>query len=118
MVSLYTLMALYDGRCTVWERENVIGDFGCVSEHRLCAVANDLPCHLALNVAGAAKAGAGPSEVEAAGKLFLAADCVVKPGSRLEVIQRGHKYLLECSGEPKVYALHQEIAVALLDELA
>ncbi|MBQ2887500.1 MAG: hypothetical protein IJE29_01085 [Firmicutes bacterium] len=118
MVSLDTLMALYDGRCTVWECENVTGDFGCLSECRMSAVASDLPCHLTLNVAGAAKAGAGPSAVEAAGKLFLAADCVIKPGSRLEVIQRGHRYRLECSGEPKVYALHQEIAVALLDELA
>lgn len=118
MVSLDTLMALYDGRCTVWERENVVGDFGCVSECRLCAVASSLPCHLTLSAAGAAKAGAGPSAVEAAGKLFLAADCIIKPGSRLEVIQRGHIYLLECSGEPKIYALHQEIAVALLDELA
>ena len=118
MVSLDTLMALYDGRCTVWERENVTGDFGCLSECRMIAVAGDLPCHLTLNVAGAAETGDGPSAVEAAGKLFLAADCVIKPGSRLEVMQRGHRYRLECSGEPKIYALHQEIAVAMLDELA
>ena len=42
-------------------------------------------------------------------KLFLAPEIKINPGDQIEVLRFGKEYLFESSGEPMVYATHQEV---------
>ena len=50
-------------------------------------------------------------------KLFLAPEREVPPGSKITVTGRGVTRVYGRSGQPAVYGSHQEIALALWDEL-
>lgn len=111
------LAALYDGRCTVYVSEPEPADTGWASVRARRELYRDLPCHLAFERAAAASAS-GMSEVKAVCRLFLGAAYQIPPGSELVVAQQGHEYRLALTGLPCVYAVHQEITAALLEELA
>jgi hypothetical protein len=117
----FGLAALYDGRCEIFEIAAVVGRDGLFSKREEQSVLSDVPCHLEITSASPAENGGDGSEISACGKLFLAAEHEVKPGSRVRVEQGGRVYDLQCSGLPCVYADftgHQEIEVMALHEWA
>jgi hypothetical protein len=112
---------LYDGRCEVFESVPAVGRDGLLSGREEKSVLADVPCHLELTSVSAADVGSDGSKLAVCGKLFLAAEHEIKPGSRVRVEQGGRVYDLQCSGLPCVYADitgHQEIEVAALHEWA
>lgn len=116
-VSDELLAALFDGVCSVYISEPVEGEFGWASKREQREVYSDLPCHLALERGDVASGGI-VSEVRASGVLFLGAGAEILPGSEVLVRQNGREYRMALSGLPRVYTVHQEVRVALLDELA
>lgn len=116
-VSDELLASLYDGVCTVYASEPVVGKLGWADERSLVEQYCDIPCHLAFEKTAAAKEGL-MSEVDAECVLFCGADYKIAPGSRVLVKQQGREYKLALSGLPRVFVMHQEIRAALLDELA
>lgn len=116
-VSEELLAALYDGVCTVYVSEPVVGDFAWASKRERREVYSDLPCHLAFDRTEAASGGV-VSEVKASGVLFLGVYAEILPGSEVVVWQNGREYRLALAGLPRVYTVHQEVRVSLLDELA
>lgn len=111
------LATVYDGLCTVYINEPRLTDSGWEAAGEYRELYREVPCHLSFEQAGniAAKT---PGEVLARGKVFLGAKYEIPPGSELSVKQCGREYRLGLSGLPRVYAVHQEIAVALAEELA
>lgn len=116
-VSDELLRALYDGVCTVYESVPVEGGFGWASKRERRAVYSELPCHLAFERTDVADGGV-VSEIKASGVLFLGVEPEISPGSEVIVRQGGREYRMALCGLPRVYAVHQEVRVALLDELA
>lgn len=117
-IDMSALALLYDGRCTVLQETNGEDDCGWLSERGQQELWRDIPCHLVLEQAPPTAATAGAAEVNARGRLFLAADYAIPAGCSVAVRQRGQEYRLGLSGLPQVFAAHQEIAVTLLSERA
>lgn len=111
------IAALYDGICTVYAPKPEVAASGWAGGEKLQVVCADVPCHLAFARTKTAEVDR-VSEVQAECVLFCGAEWEMAPGSRVLVQQSGREYRLALSGLPKVYGGHQEVRVALLDELA
>lgn len=103
---------LYIGRCTIAEYRQLRDEATRISSGSEVVIADDIPCRLSYEkivAAGEGRAAAVSQQV----KLFLAPDIVVKPGSKITVEQDGHRQEFAASGEPAVYATHQEIMLEI-----
>lgn len=103
---------MFDGVCSIKELEQQEDERGIMRQREKVA-AGDVPCHLEIKSAGAVRNNGEGSRVEANGRLFLAADVEVKPGSIITVCQQGREYVFVSSSLAKVYRWHQEIEVCL-----
>lgn len=103
---------LYTGRCTIAEYRQLRDEASKISSGSEVVAYENLPCRLSYEkivAAGEGRAAAVSQQV----KLFLAPDIVVKPGSKITVEQDGHRQEFAASGEPAVYATHQEIMLEI-----
>ena len=98
---------------------------GNVTRFREEVLFSDVPCRLSFSGASAqslsglesARESASWDEARQSAKLFLAPEREIPPGSKITVTGRGVTRVYARSGQPAVYGSHQEIALALWDEL-
>lgn len=107
------LEALYDGKCTVYERRPVKNPDTKVTNSQEEAVIWNEPCHLSYSSDSAAYGTGTVTNVTQTIKLFLAPEKEIKPGSRIEVTQKGCTESYSRSGKTAIYASHQEIILEL-----
>lgn len=103
---------LYEGTCTVTEYESYTKP-NKATGHREVTVIENQPCRLSYNSSPGAEqtdTGAGKEQII---KLFLAPEVKIKPGSRITVTQNDITEDYCRSGQPAVYATHQEVELDL-----
>lgn len=105
---------LYDGTCTVtvhqeYEKDN--GSTGFKDE----VVLKDEPCHLSKQNISSTKEGEVAATISQVTKLFTSPTVNIPTGSKITVTQNGKTTDYKQSGEPMVYATHQEIILELFD---
>lgn len=103
---------LYIGRCTISEYRQLRDEASKISSGSEVVAYENLPCRLSYEKIVAAGGGM-VAAVSQQVKLFLAPEVVVKPGSKITVEQDGHRQEFAASGEPAVYATHQEIMLEI-----
>lgn len=104
--------ALYEGRCTVTEYQAYTKPNKATGYHEV-DVLTDQPCRLSFSTIPTAEQTGTGASVQQTVKLFLAPEINIKPGSRIAVTQNGVTAAYCQSGEPAVYASHQEITLEL-----
>lgn len=103
---------LYEGTCTITIYEPYLKP-NKATGHRGIIVLEDEPCRLSYSSAPAAeKMETGTSRQQVI-KLFLAPEIDVMPGSKITVTQNGVTQDYCRSGQPAVYATHQEVELDL-----
>lgn len=102
----------YTGRCTIVEYRQVRDDKTKISSASEITVLEDQPCRLSYEKITAAGSGQAAT-VSQQTKLFMAPENEVRAGSKLVVEQDGRRQEFAASGEPAVYATHQEIVLKL-----
>ena len=104
---------LYDGSCTVYEKQKIKNSDGSTSFTSMAALV-DIPCRLSYKSVDSISSNDDLSATSAqAVKLFLSPDVDMKPGSRVEVTQNGGTENYKFSGQPARYATHQEVSLEL-----
>lgn len=102
----------YTGRCTIVEYRQVRDEKTKISKSSEITVLEDQPCRLSyekITAAGSGQAAAVSQQT----KLFTAPEIEIKTGSKIVVEQDGRRHEFAASGEPAVYATHQEIMLEL-----
>lgn len=107
---------LYDGKCTVYEYKKVTNSITHETTYNAGVVYANIPCRLSFNSYPAASKSQTIDTLSQSIKLFLAADVVIKPGSKIDVTQNGITTSYKNSGQPAIYATHQEINLELYKE--
>lgn len=103
---------LYKGLCTVTEYQTYTKP-NKATGYREVDVLTDQPCRLSFGTVPAAEQTGGGTTLQQTVKLFVAPDVIIKPGSKITVTQNGVTADYCRSGEPAVYATHQEITLEL-----
>lgn len=104
---------------TYTDKMNVYGYFDEKNNDIFDDVTEDIviseePCRVSFNSDLAAKPtyeNDGAAKVEQKIKLFCAPEVMIQPGSKIEVTRGNRIMLFTRSGEPAVYATHQEIVL-------
>ena len=111
------LASLWQGICSVTVREGVQNPLNKRTEFAEIVVHEDVPCKLSFHISyesGSSVVDDGNgSVVKQVARLFLASDVVIPAGSKISVTQNGRTVDYEKSGQPVVYASHQEILLQL-----
>ena len=105
---------LYDGICIVtvrkeYERDNESTGF------KDAVVLKDEPCHLSKSNISSTHNGEVATSISQVTELFISPDVSIPPGSKITVTQNGKTTDYKQSGEPMLYATHQEIILELFD---
>lgn len=103
----------YFGRCIIYEKQSYKDQQTKETKFSEVIVQDDIPCHLSYSSTPVIRGGEGASALAQTIKLFLAPECLVAPGSRIEVTQDGITGSYCRSGQPAVYASHQEVELTL-----
>lgn len=103
----------YDGICSVIEYQKIKDENTKITNHIEVTVFSDVPCKLSFETLPPAEQTDTASTISQAVKLFLSPDVNIKSGSKLIVTQHGKTSVYSSSGEPAVYATHQEINLKL-----
>lgn len=116
------LAALWIGRCSIYEYQDVTDPDTFQTTQELVAVVADEPCRLSQNYVShtptdLVSGGSVPS-LEQIIVLFIRPDLEIKPGSVIEVTQRGRTNKYHRSSEPAIYSNHQEIVLELYEDHA
>lgn len=103
---------LYEGRCTVTEYQSYTKPNSATGHHEVVILA-DQPCRISFGTMPAAEQTDTGAALQQTVRLFIAPEVIIKPGSRITVTQNGVTKDYCQSGEPAVYATHQEINLEL-----
>ena len=103
----------YTGVCTVIEYGKIRDEVTKITRHGEMTVLENQPCKLSFEKTAAAVQTETAAAVGQGVKLFIAPEVEVKPGSKIIVAQNGRRGEYLASGEPAVYASHQEIMLEL-----
>lgn len=103
---------LYEGICTITIYESYLKP-NKATGHRETIVLEDEPCRLSYSSAPAAEKTETGTGKQQSVKLFLAPEIAVTAGSKITVTQNGVTEDYCRSGQPAVYASHQEIELDL-----
>ncbi len=110
--------ALYDGKCTITERQKVKRENKSTGFEDVVVLADE-PCRLSFKtISGTNPTETGSNAVVQVSKVFLAPEIKVKPGSKLTITQNGVTTEYTNSGKPAYYSTHQEIVLELFKEWA
>ncbi len=104
--------SLYEGRCTVTEYEPYVKS-NKATAYREVTTLEEQPCRLSYSSAPATEKGENAATKQQNIKLFLAPEINIRPGSRIMVTQNGVTQDYCQTGQPAVYATHQEINLEL-----
>lgn len=106
----------YNGTCTISEYKKVISEDGSTEFKEVVSVENQ-PCRLSFSSSPSTNGNSDSTaqSVVQTTKIFISPDINVKSGSKLVVTQNGVTKAYKNSGEPAIYATHQEIIVDLFN---
>ena len=116
--SINPLAALWTGKCTIYEYQDVVHPNTYQTTQELVAVLENEPCRLSYNREQATNIANGAAVVSQSITLFIRPDLVIKPGSVIEITQHGVTEKYKGSGKPAVYCNHQEIVLKLYEDNA
>lgn len=104
----------YIGTCTISEYKKVPVEDGS-TEFQETIVLENQPCRLSFSSSPSTNSNSDNTaqSVIQTTKVFISPDINIKSGSKLTVTQNGITKAYENSGEPAIYATHQEIIVKL-----
>lgn len=103
----------YAGTCTVYEYQSVKDTVTKITDKQEVDVLTDQPCRLSYKTIASTSSSDGAAAVTQAVTLFIAPEIIIKPGSKITVIQNGITADYQSSGKPAVYTNHQEIVLEL-----
>lgn len=112
------LAMLWDGKATIYEYQEVTDPVTYKTVHKNVPVAENEPCRVSFSQETVVNATSGVPVLAQKTVLFIRPDLVVKPGSTIEVVQRGRTMKYKGSSEPAVYTNHQEITLKQYEEHA
>lgn len=112
------LAVLWNGRCTIWEYENVIDPDTFQTSQREVIKVEGEPCRVSFTSEAVTNPSSGVAEMSQFTVLFIRPDLEIDSGSIIEVTQNGRTTKYRRSGTPAVYTNHQEIRLTLYEEYA
>lgn len=112
------LYVLWNGRCTIWEYENVTDPDNFQTSQREVMVVENEPCRISYSTEAVTNPESGVAEMSQFTVLFIRPDLDISAGSVVEVTQHGRTTKYRRSGKPAVYTHHQEIRLTLYEENA
>lgn len=120
MVSQQTnpLSILWDGRCTIYEYQDITDPITHQTTQKEVQSVNDEPCRISYNSEAVTNPSTGVAEMSQFIVLFIRPDLDISPGSVIEVTQHGKTVKYRRSGKPAVYSNHQEIRLTLYEDYA
>lgn len=107
--------SMYDGVCMVIEFGKVKDPVTKVTGSGEVVVLEGQPCRLSFSTLPTTSQTDTVANLTQSIKLFLAPGIVIKPGSKITVIQNGRTTVYKNSGEPAFYTTHQEISLELYE---
>ncbi len=110
--------ATYEGICSVIEYHDERDEETRLTRQREVTVIRDQPCRLSFEKVAAASQTETAAAVFQGVKLFLAPEVRIPAGSKIIVTQNQVTGEYRSSGEPAVYATHQEIPLELYERWA
>ena len=99
----------HEGRCSIVEYRDATDPVTKITRQDKTVIIEDEPCKLSFEKLSATVQSDTAAAISQGVKLFLAPEIVVKGGSKIVVEWQGRTYEFSCSGDPAVYATHQEI---------
>lgn len=112
------LSILWDGRCTIWEYEDVTDPDTHQTSQKPVISVEDEPCRVSFSSEAVTDPTTGVATMSQFTVLFVRPDLEIDPGSVIEVTQKGRTTKYQRSGKPAVYTNHQEIKLTLYEEYA
>ena len=109
--------SLYVGVCDIIYQQKVKDPATMQTHFEDVTVAKAQPCRLSYKSIASTEQGSA-AKVTQAVKLFMSPDIVVQAGARITVTQNGRTQEYKASGEPALYATHQEIMLELAGDYA
>ncbi|HMM20628.1 MAG TPA: hypothetical protein PKA10_07795 [Selenomonadales bacterium] len=109
---------LYDGLCSVTEFQKVKDPETKLTSTKPVEVLADQPCRLSYSALPAADQSNTVTDIAQSIKLFIAPEVVISAGSKITVTQAGRTENYARSGQPAIYATHQEINLELYEDKA
>jgi len=107
------LESLWQGRCSVFVRQERRNPVSKRVEFDEVAVYADQPCRLSYKTVRQTTESNNAAETTQVTTLFVSNALLVPAGSKIAVTQNGRTTNYERSGEPAVYTHHQEITLTL-----
>ena len=106
----------YEGCCTVTGYEKITDPKTHITEEKDITAYENEPCRVSYSSAPATGSSQTADSLEQSIKLFISPDIVIKPGSKISVVQNGRTEAYKQSGKAAVYSTHQEINLDLYEE--
>jgi hypothetical protein len=110
--------SLYDGVCTVTERQKVKDERSKLTDFKDVVVLENQPCKLSFKTLAATSQTESAANITQQTKLFISPDISINAGSKITVTQDGVTTDYTCSGVPAVYPTHQEVILELFEDFA
>lgn len=107
------LESTYEGLCTVIEYRDTKNEQSKITHKEEVAVIENQACKLSFEKLNAVVQTDTAAAISQGLKLFLAPEIIINGGSKIVVEQNGRTGEYSASGEPAVYATHQEIMLEL-----
>ena len=116
------LATLWIGRATIYEYQDVTDPNTFQTKQELVPVVTDEPCRVSFSGArygeGVVVVAGGVPNTEEKIRLFIRPELNIKPGSVIEVTQRGVTTKYKGSSQTPRYTYHQEITLELYEDHA
>ena len=109
---------MYSGSCTAIEHRKTKNEKTKLMEWQEVTMLEDQPCRLSYSSNFSADKGERASGKEQVIRVFLSPEVEVHPGYRITITQNGRTGVYAQSGQPAVYATHQEIILKLWEDWA
>lgn len=112
------LRALWVGRCSIYEYQEVTSPETWQTSHELVPVVTDEPCRLSHSRTSTIDVNNGAPVVTQTIVLFIRPDLTIKEGSVIEITQHGVTNKYKRSSKPFIYTNHQEVDLELYEDNA
>lgn len=108
----------YTDVCSISEYTSVKDDETGITSKVENTVSDGIPCRLSYEKTDTTNQQTGAAQRTLVTKLFLAPETAVKAGSKITVTRNGIAKAYCMSGEPAVYADHQEVMLNMFERWA
>jgi hypothetical protein len=112
------LKSLWIGKCTIYEYKDTVDPITHQSTQGLVPIIQDEPCKLSYNREHATNISSGAAVISQSITLFIRPDLEIKPGSVMDITQRGKTTRYKGSSKTAVYTNHQEVVLELYEDRA